>query len=38
MGEINDNEKDEFPRNAYAMFLPIDWPGLFVLEMIGAIA
>lgn len=38
MGEISDNEKDEFLRNAYALFLLIDWPGPFVLVMIEAIA
>lgn len=38
MGEISDNEKDEFLRNAYALFLLIDWPEPFVLVMIEAIA
>ena len=38
MGELSDNEKDAFLRNAYALFLLIDWPGPFVLVMIEAIA
>jgi glycosyltransferase involved in cell wall biosynthesis len=38
VGEISDNEKDEFLRNAYALFLLIDWPGPFILVMIEAIA
>jgi glycosyltransferase involved in cell wall biosynthesis len=38
VGGISDNEKDECPRNAYALFLPIGWPGPFVLVMIEAIA
>jgi glycosyltransferase involved in cell wall biosynthesis len=38
VGEISDNEKDEFLRNAYALFLLIDWPGPFILVMFEAIA
>jgi glycosyltransferase involved in cell wall biosynthesis len=38
VAEISDNENDAFLRNAYALFLLIDWPGPFVLVMIGAIA
>ena len=38
MGEISDNKKDAFRRNAYALFWPSDWPGPFVLVMIEAIA
>jgi glycosyltransferase involved in cell wall biosynthesis len=38
VGEIRDNEKDAFLGNAYALFLLIDWPGLFALVMIEAIA
>jgi glycosyltransferase involved in cell wall biosynthesis len=38
VGEISDNEKDAFLRNAYALFLLIDWPGPFVLVMIEATA
>jgi hypothetical protein len=32
VGEISDNEKDAFLRNAYALFLLIDWPGPFVRD------
>ena len=38
MGEISDNEKNEFLRNAYALFLSVGWPRPFVLVMIEAIA
>jgi glycosyltransferase involved in cell wall biosynthesis len=38
VGEISDNEKDACLRNAYALFLLIDWPGPFVLVRIEAIA
>jgi glycosyltransferase involved in cell wall biosynthesis len=38
VGEISDNENDEFLRNAYALFLPLDWPGPFALVVIEAIA
>jgi len=38
VGKSSDNEKDEFLRNAYALFLLIDWPGPFILVMIEAIA
>jgi glycosyltransferase involved in cell wall biosynthesis len=38
VGEIRDCEKDEFLRNASALFLPLDWPGPFVLVMIETIA
>jgi glycosyltransferase involved in cell wall biosynthesis len=38
VGEISDNEKDEFLGNAYALLFPIDWPEPFGLAMIEAIA
>jgi glycosyltransferase involved in cell wall biosynthesis len=38
VGEISDNEKDEFLGNAYALLFPIDWPEPFGLVIIEAIA
>jgi glycosyltransferase involved in cell wall biosynthesis len=38
VGEIGDNEKDEFLGNAYALLFPIDWPEPFGLVMIEAMA
>ncbi|PYJ26362.1 MAG: glycosyl transferase, partial [Verrucomicrobia bacterium] len=38
VGEIGDEEKDEFLGNAYALLLPIDWPEPFGLVMIEAMA
>lgn len=38
IGEIGENEKDEFLGNAYAMLFTIDWPEPFGLAMIEALA
>src|SRR6266498_2276035 len=38
VGEISDEEKDEFLGNAYALLFPIDWPEPFGLVMIEAMA
>jgi len=38
VGEINDEEKDEFLGNAYAYIFPIDWPEPFGLTVIEAMA
>ena len=38
IGEIGEDEKDEFLGNAYAMLFPIDWPEPFGLAMIEALA
>lgn len=38
IGEINDNEKDEFLGNAVALLFTIDWPEPFGLVMIEALA
>jgi glycosyltransferase involved in cell wall biosynthesis len=38
VGEIDDDEKDEFLGKAYALLFPIDWPEPFGLVMIEAMA
>jgi len=38
VGEISDEQKDEFLGNAYALLFPIDWPEPFGLVMIEAMA
>jgi len=38
IGEINDQEKEEFLGKAYALVFPIDWPEPFGLVMIEALA
>jgi glycosyltransferase involved in cell wall biosynthesis len=38
IGEISDQEKDQFLGNAYALLFPIDWPEPFGLVMIEAMA
>jgi glycosyltransferase involved in cell wall biosynthesis len=38
IGEIGDEEKNDFLGNAYALLLPIDWPEPFGLVMIEAMA
>jgi glycosyltransferase involved in cell wall biosynthesis len=38
IGEISDEEKNEFLGNAYALLFPIDWPEPFGLVMIEAMA
>jgi glycosyltransferase involved in cell wall biosynthesis len=38
IGEIGENEKDDFLGNAYAYLFPIDWPEPFGLTMIEAMA
>jgi len=38
IGEINEQEKDEFLGNAYATLFPIDWPEPFGLVMIESMA
>jgi glycosyltransferase involved in cell wall biosynthesis len=38
VGEIDDDEKDEFLGNAHALLFPIDWPEPFGLVMIEAMA
>src|SRR6185369_4337237 len=38
IGEINDDEKDEFLGNAAGLLFPIDWPEPFGLVMIEAMA
>jgi len=38
VGEISDQEKDDFLGNAYALLFPIDWPEPFGLVMIEAMA
>ncbi|HEU5235615.1 MAG TPA: glycosyltransferase family 4 protein [Pyrinomonadaceae bacterium] len=38
VGEISDDEKDNFLGNAYALLFPIDWPEPFGLVMIEAMA
>jgi glycosyltransferase involved in cell wall biosynthesis len=38
VGEIGEEEKDEFLGNAYALLLPIDWPEPFGLVMVEAMA
>ena len=38
IGEISDQEKNEFLGNAYALIFPIDWPEPFGLAMIEAMA
>jgi glycosyltransferase involved in cell wall biosynthesis len=38
VGEISDQQKDEFLGNAYALLFPIDWPEPFGLVMIEAMA
>lgn len=34
LGEINDEQKNDFLGNAYALMFPIDWPEPFGLVMI----
>jgi glycosyltransferase involved in cell wall biosynthesis len=38
LGEISDEDKDEFLGNAYALLFPIDWPEPFGLVMIESMA
>src|SRR5438132_10022067 len=38
VGEIDEDQKDEFLGNAYALLFPIDWPEPFGLVMIEAMA
>src|SRR5262249_40085102 len=38
IGEIGENEKNEFLGNAYALLFPVDWPEPFGLVMIEAMA
>jgi glycosyltransferase involved in cell wall biosynthesis len=38
IGEINDNEKDEFLGNALALLLPLNWPEPFGVVIIEALA
>jgi glycosyltransferase involved in cell wall biosynthesis len=38
IGEVTEEEKDEFLGNAYALLFPIDWPEPFGLVMIEAMA
>jgi glycosyltransferase involved in cell wall biosynthesis len=38
IGEIGEDEKDEFLGNAYALLFPIDWPEPFGLVMIESMA
>src|SRR6185503_12061223 len=38
IGEIGENEKQEFLGNAYALLFPVDWPEPFGLVMIEALA
>ena len=38
LGEIGEEEKDDFLGNAYALLFPIDWPEPFGLVMIEAMA
>jgi glycosyltransferase involved in cell wall biosynthesis len=38
VGEINEDQKDEFLGNSYAYLFPIDWPEPFGLTMIEAMA
>jgi glycosyltransferase involved in cell wall biosynthesis len=38
IGEIGDNEKNDFLGQAYALLFPIDWPEPFGLVMIEALA
>jgi len=38
VGEIDEDEKDDFLGNAYALLFPIDWPEPFGLVMIEAMA
>src|SRR6266516_3992028 len=38
VGEISDEQKDEFLGNAYALVFPIDWPEPFGLVMLEAMA
>ena len=38
IGEIGEQEKNQFLRNAYALLFPIDWPEPFGLVMIEAMA
>jgi glycosyltransferase involved in cell wall biosynthesis len=38
LGEINDQDKDEFLGNAYSLLFPIDWPEPFGLVMIESMA
>ncbi|HEY4256294.1 MAG TPA: glycosyltransferase family 4 protein [Candidatus Udaeobacter sp.] len=38
VGEIGDEEKNDFLGNAYALLLPIDWPEPFGLVMVEAMA
>src|SRR5258708_26602350 len=38
VGEISDQQKNEFLGNAYALLFPIDWPEPFGLVMIEAMA
>jgi glycosyltransferase involved in cell wall biosynthesis len=38
IGEISDQQKNEFLGNAYALLFPIDWPEPFGLVMIEAMA
>jgi glycosyltransferase involved in cell wall biosynthesis len=38
VGEISDQQKNEFLGNAYALLFPIDWPEAFGLVMIEAMA
>src|SRR5436309_8549633 len=38
VGEVNENEKDDFVGNAFAYLFPIDWPERFGLTMVEAMA
>jgi glycosyltransferase involved in cell wall biosynthesis len=38
IGEVNEDEKDEFLGNAFAYLFPIDWPEPFGLTMVEAMA
>ena len=38
VGEVNENEKDDFLGNAFAYLFPIDWPEPFGLTMVEAMA
>jgi glycosyltransferase involved in cell wall biosynthesis len=38
VGEIGDDQKDEFLGNAYALLFPIEWPEPFGLVLIEAMA
>jgi len=38
VGEVNENEKDDFLGNAFAYLFPIDWPEPFGLTMVESMA